>query len=208
MRYLPRLLSSMMVLWLGVAPALAAPTIGAASTGKPIPPFDQVKKSVLQYFEKIPNYRARDLITQKEVAPLLNQLQKEGLPLDAKKILKKVPAEGEFLVNQLSTPKGRRFMRRVAAYPDAYDRLDRLSRLPQGRQTVRMLVGDPHGERMIEYMTTSKGGKELGKMLSKGPGGANFNAPTGRLYTASLLLDELQKSRAAAVKAAEKSGKN
>ena len=208
MRYGPHVLCGTIAFLLSVAPVLAAGTTGALSTDKPIPPFNRVEKTVMQYYEKIPGYKAGDLITQKEVEPLLEQLEKQGLPLDIKQLLAKVPAKGEFLVRLLSTPKGRRFMRRIATYPNGYDRLDRLSRLPRGHQTVRTLVGDPQGEKMIEYMTTSKGGKELGKMLSKDPGGANFNAPTGRLYTVTLLLGELKKSRAAAVKAAKRNGKN
>jgi hypothetical protein len=55
-------------------------------------------------------------------------------------------------------------------------------------------------------MTTAKGGKELGKMLSEDPNGKGFNESTGRIYTAAMLLDRLQQSRAAAMKPA--SGKS
>ena len=47
---------------------------------------------------------------------------------------------------------------------------------------------------MIEYMTQSRGGRELGKMLSKAPNGADFNQPTGRIYTLDGLLAQLKKS--------------
>ena len=203
MRELPRLASGLVALFLGVLSAMAAAPADGPAKGQPLPPFAEVQLAVLRYFEARPNYRPGDLITREDVRPLLAELQKKGLPLpDAKQILEKVPAKGEFLVDQLSTPNGRRFMRRIAVYPDGYDRVDRLSRLPQGQQTVRALIAGPDGDKMIQYMTTAKGGRELGQMLSEDPGGANFNASTGRIYTVPLLLARLQQSHAAALKAA------
>jgi hypothetical protein len=92
-------------------------------------------------------------------------------------------------------------------YPNGYDRIDRLSRLPLGQQTVRDLIRGPGGEKMVAYMTTASGGKELGKMLSNDPQGKQFNAPTGRIYTVAMLLDRMKQSQAAALKAAGKSGR-
>ena len=189
---------------------LATPSVAASPTkGKAIPPFEDVKRAVTRYFQNRTDSqpsdlitREDDLITREDVEPLLAQLQAMGLPLaDRADILRRIPAKGEFLVEQLSTPKGRQFMRGIAQYPDGYDRLDRLSRLPRGEQTVRDLIKGPGGPSLIKYMTTSKGGRELGKMLSQGPHGANFNAPTGRIYTAAMLLDRLKQSHAAAIKA-------
>ena len=191
---------------LGVGPGIAAAPVGDRSDGKPIPSFAEVRRTVLEYFEEQPDFKSGDLITRDEVAPLLSLLKKQGLPLaDAKEILKKTPAKGEFLVDQLSTKGGRKFMRQISAYPNAYDRLDRLGRLPHGKQTVRDLIRGPGGEKMIEYMTTTQGGKELGKQLSNAPDGKRFNRPTGRIYTMALLLDQLEQSRTAALKAAAKS---
>ena len=186
---------------LGITLAASGESTGA----KAIPPFSEVRSAVVEYFKKVPGLQAGDLITRDQVEPLLRQFQKVWLPSDeAGQILGKVSAKGEFLVDQLSTPNGRRFMRRVAALPDGYDRLDRLCRLPQGQQTVRMLVQDPRGDRMIEYLTSAKGGHVLGQMLSQDPGGARFNTATGRIYTVAMLLARLQQSYAAAVTAAKR----
>jgi len=172
---------------------------------KPIPPFTEVEKSVQEYFKAIKGFQKNDLLTRKMVEPLLKQLQKSGLPLsDAAQILAKVPSEDEFLAVQLSSERGRQFMRRISKYPDGYDRVDRLSRMPHGQQTIRDLIRGPGGEKMIEYMTTTTGGTELGNQLSNSPTGKQFNEPTGRIYTMSLLLERLQRSHAAAVKAASK----
>ena len=91
-------------------------------------------------------------------------------------------------------------MRQISSYPNAYDLLDRLSRLPRGRQTVRDLIRGPDGYKMLQYMTTSAGGRQMGKQLSNSPGAGKFNEPTGRIYTAEDLLRRLEQSRAAAAK--------
>lgn len=197
------LMSGTAVSLLGLVSALvAAPA--SATKDTPIPPFEDVELAVKQYFKAKPDFKFGDLITREDVAPLLARLQQMWLPAaDAAKIRERLPVQGEFLVNQLSTPDGRKFMRRIASYPDAYDRLDRLSRMPHGQQTVSALVRGPGGEKMIEYMTETPGGRELGKQLSNAPTGRNFNAPTGRIYTVAMLLEYLQQCHTAAVNAAE-----
>jgi hypothetical protein len=183
--------------------------IGGAVAGRadarPIPEFSEVQQAVVRYFEARQDYRAGDLITREAAGPLLGQLRQLGLPLpDEKQILESIPAEGSLLAKQLATPAGRSFMRQVSRYPDAYDRLDRLGRLPRGEQTIRDLIRGPDGYKMLQYMTTTSGGREMGKMLSNSPGASDFNASTGRIYTVDGLLDRLGQSRAASVKAAGK----
>ncbi len=183
----------------------AASSTEGVEGGKQIPPISEIRRTVLDYFEDQEDYRPGDMITREQIEPLLERLREKGLPLpDAKEILDSVPEKGEFLVDQLGTPAGRKFMRRIARFPEAYDRLDRLGRLPRGKRTVADLIRDPGGYKMIEYMTTAAGGKELGRMLSNSPKGKNFNRPTGRTYTAELLLERLERSRAESIKAAEK----
>lgn len=186
-------------------PVVIVVVVGNAAAVTPIPPFAQVRQTVLQYFAKQPNYETGDLITADQVTKLLEQLRRQGLPLaDGAQIVAQTPAAGEFLVEQLGSAAGRQFMQRIARYPQAYDRLDRLSRMPQGQQTVRDLIRGPGGDKLIEYLTTADGGKELGKMLSGTPTGKDFNSPTGRIYTVALLSDRLQQSHQAAVRAASK----
>ena len=159
--------------------------------------YEAVRRAVIRYFRAIPDFHPTDLINRDQVEPLLGRLEKSGLILadkNKKDILARVPAKGEFLVDQLSTPEGQKFMRRIGSYPEAYDRLDRLSRLPHGRQTIRDLIKGPDGYKMIQYMTTTPGGKAMGAMLSQAPKGAHFNAPTGRIYTVGQLLQQIKKS--------------
>ncbi len=45
---------------------------------------------------------------------------------------------------------------------------------------------------MIEYMTTTHEGRNLGALVSEGVNGENFNKPTGRIYTERELLNRLK----------------
>lgn len=166
-----------------------------------LPPFEQVEQVVLQHFAADADLQPGGIIAQSQVESLLPKLRHIGFePADAREIVQRVPADGEFLVRELRTPAGREFMREIASLPNAYDRLDHLSRLPLGKQTVRDLIHKAGGSEMIQYMTASPGGIELGKMLSKAPNGSDFNRPTGRLYTVAMLLQRLKTSLAAAAK--------
>jgi hypothetical protein len=184
---------------------------GAADTPRavvrPIPSLSELRQVVLRYFRAQRDYRPGDLITRDKVEPLLAQLRRTILPLpDAKRILNDVLSKDNFLAEQFRTPSGRKFMRQIARYDDGYDRVDRLSRLPHGKQTIIDLIRGPDGYKMIEYMTTTPGGWALGDQLSNAPKGKNFNQATGRIYTAEMLLKRLEQSRAATLKNAKPTG--
>ena len=185
-----------------VATAMAAAVGSAAEPATKPPPFSAVERAVTGYFKErglLPN----DLVTRQDVAPLLVQLrQKKLTTADTGRISGDLLTEGEFLVEQLRTPSGRKFMRQIAGLPNAYDKLDRLSRMPHGQQTIRDLIRGPGGEKLIEYMMTTPGGKALGRELSNSPQGAGFNAPTGRIYTTTMLLARLRQSHPADAKQA------
>ncbi len=173
-----------------VCPATAVePSPARTGTGAP----SRLAVAVNQYFVRMDEaYKPGDLITREQVAPLLDELAKTGFPVHAPEdVLTRIPAADEVLPRLLATTSGKKFMRRVARYPGAYDRLDRLSVMPHGAQTIRDLIKGPGGERMIEYMVDTRGGKAMGNMLSKAPNGRDFNKPTTRIYTASQLVEAL-----------------
>jgi hypothetical protein len=173
-------------------------TVLAQGQAPSLPKFEKVEEAVWRYFQSQPKFQASMLITKEQVQPLLSGLARMGFNLpDAKSILDKLPAGNEFLVAELYSPAGRKFMERIAKYPEAYDRLDRLSRLPHGKQNVHDFIYKPGGERMIQYLTTASD-KELSKMISNGPAGADFTKPTGRIYTVPMLLAQLQEQYRAA----------
>jgi hypothetical protein len=197
-----RFLAVVVLTW-GLAFAWGAPAVCGAAKPKPLPSLSDVRELVWRHFGLLPGYRPGDIIALSEVQPLFAQLEQMGWKMaNRQDILRKVPADQDYLVRVLRTPRGRKFMRRIGGYPNAYDRLERLSWLPHGKQTVQDLIYTTDGQKMIEYLTTTSGGTELGKMLSKAPEGAGFNKPTGRIYTEKSFLAELEKSYEAAKKVA------
>lgn len=152
----------------------------------------QVARTVEQYFKSIPNYEPGDLIWRGQLADLPPRLVALGVSRDTiDDIIATTLEDQNWLVEQLRTKPGRKFMREVKGYPLAFDRLDRLSSMPQGHDTIRALIKGPDGAKLLEYLGTSSGGAQLGKMLSRTPEGAHFNRPTGRVYTAEQLIERL-----------------
>jgi len=180
--------------WLPVAVLLCCGAAPAADP-PPLPPWSAVQASVSQYFQGLPEFDPGGILARGEVAPLFERLAALGWEVpDRGEILSQVPADNEFLVVQLRTPAGRKFAARIRGYPGGYDRLERLSRLPQGKQMVRDLIRGPGGEKLIQYLAEAQGGAEMGRMLSATPRGKGFQKPTGRIYTAAMLLERLQES--------------
>ncbi|MDY0165484.1 MAG: hypothetical protein RBS80_03015 [Thermoguttaceae bacterium] len=168
----------------------------AQDPSSPPLPLPMVKSTVQQHFAAIPDFEKGDLITQDQVAAVLAQLEAAGWKVaDGPQILSQCLTAKDFLAVQLrSSKQGLVFMRTVSAMPMAYDRLDRLALLPNGKRTIHDMIHKPGGAEMIRYMTTAKGGGELGKMLAHAPSGRDFNKPTGRIYTAEQLLARLETS--------------
>ena len=187
------------ILLLGLTAVLCAGFCEAATKGKRMPKFAKIEEAVLRHFQGLPDYQPGGVISQSEVTPIFGQLKRMGwLVADREAIVKQVLADNSFLIRQLRSPAGKKLDRQIARYEHAYDRLDHLARLPLGRQTVHDLIRAADGYKLIQYMTTTSGGSELGKMLSKDPHGAHFNRPTGRIYTVKMLLDRLKQSYGAA----------
>ncbi len=189
------------VAWL--VAGLASTPADEPAAKKSYPPFSELRKAVLGHFEAKDDFQTNDLITRENVAPLLAKLKKQGFPIaDEEAILKRLPAQGDWIVAQWKTPDGRAFLRRTSSSPLAYDRFDRLGATPQGRKAVANLRHGYSGTKVVEYMTTKGLAKELGKQLSNTATGDEFNTPTGRIYTVPMLLDRLQQSYDAALKPA------
>jgi hypothetical protein len=177
---------------------LSVDAAGGENKTPPLPKFEKIEQAVWRYFQAQQDFQSGDLITKQQVEPLFAVLKSIGFSVaDPQAILDQIPDDSEFLAVELYAPAGRKFMKDVAKFPQAYDRLDRLSRLPHGKQTVRDLIRGPDGYKMIQYMTTAPGGKQMGKMLSQAPQGANFNKPTERIYTVSMLLKRLREQYSA-----------
>ena len=184
------------VLTLAVVMLCAAPSAAAAPADRP--EFAVVARAVTDYFKSLPDHRPTDLVTQSQVAEALDAVADVGWEVpEGDAVVKRALADNSFLVQELSTPAGRRFMRDIARYPGTYTRLDRLSQISGGHYLVNDFIHRKGGYEMIEYMATTKGGHNMGKMMAATPNGVDLNKPTGRIYTADDLLAALQKIYAA-----------
>jgi hypothetical protein len=157
------------------------------------PDFTAVTQAVAVYFAGFKDCRPGDLLNQSQVAGALDAVEAAGWAMpDGQSIIKLAPADDSFLVQVLSTASGRRFMRKIAKYPGAYSRLDRLSAIPDGKQLIKRLISTKGGADLIQYMATTSGGRKLGSMMARAQHGVDLNQPTGRIYTADELLAALK----------------
>lgn len=176
-----------------------------ADPEEPLPSFSLVAKTVRRQFVALPDYAPGDIISVSEVEPVFDHLRRmDWQVVDQRSILSQVPGDRDFLVRQLRTEEGREFMQQIKTLPSAYDRLDRLTTLPHGRQTVVDLIRATDGHKMVEYMTTTQGGRNLGRQLGHSPRGKDFNKPTGRIYTVDMLIARLKSSYDAEVERRKK----
>jgi hypothetical protein len=181
-----------------LAAVLLIASTAAAQSTQPAkrPSFDAVTKSLTNYFASLKDYRAGDLVSQSVVeGALAHVADTTGWKVsDQKEIVGRALADNSFLVSQLSTPGGRKFMRSLDKYGGSYPRLDRLSTVSGGQQFIKDMITRKDGYIMIEYLATTNGGRELGKMMAGAQHGVDLNKPTGRIYTADDLLNALKQS--------------
>jgi hypothetical protein len=175
--------------------ASTSPTSTSPTEPRPLPEWKDVQAAVAGHFAGQAAYQPGDLLSQGEVTPLFPKLAAlNWTVVDSREITALLLPDNDFLVTQLQTRAGRKFMRRIAHLPGGYDRIDRLRGMDRGRQRVRELIQGPDGDKLIEYLTTTPQGKNLGRSLSQGTGGKEFNKPTQKLYTEQDLLRRLQTS--------------
>jgi hypothetical protein len=148
------------------------------------PDFAAIARAIEAWFGSLPDYQPGDLITRSQIATILKKLDAAGVHVpDAASITQLGLANDSFLVRELTTPAGRKFMRKLARNPSTFAHLDRLSTIPRGEKLVRDLIRDKGGDTLVEYLATTKGGQKMGSMMAAVPGGGDLNKSTGRIYT-------------------------
>lgn len=158
------------------------------------PKFDAVQAAVEALLASDPDYRPNDLLTRSHVSAAVEAARNVGWDVPySDRIVELALADDSFLVTELSSPTGQKFMRKIGQLPGGYPRLDRLSSISRGQTVVRKLVRQRDGEKFIEYLSTTKGGANLGSMLANAQQGVDLNKPTGRIYTASDLIAVLHR---------------
>ncbi len=179
-----------MVLILG----LIAPAWGGSGPKLRYPRPAQVKQAVERFFASQEDYEPGGLILRHQVQELFKQFRRKGWKVPRPQtIINRVVSQEDYLAQKLYTSRGRRFMRKISQYEQAYDVLDRLIRIPDGKKILARIINEPGGHRLIGYMTSASGGRELRRMLTRVPGGKNFHEPTGRIYTAKQLIEEINR---------------
>jgi len=175
-----------------VACVLIAGSTHASPPAK-TPDFDKETHALETYFASQPGYQNGDLLRRSQIEGVLKSVAEAGWKINnSAEIVALGLPDNSFLVRELSTPRGKKFMRKVAAQPGGYAHLDRLSSIPSGEKMVRYLISKPGGDEMITYMATTQSGHNLGKMMGGVRNGADLNKPTRRIYTADELLAVLQ----------------
>jgi hypothetical protein len=169
--------------------ACAAHALPPAKT----PDFDEVTLAAQTCFASQPDYQNGDLISRTQIEAVLKSVAAAGWKINnSAEIMALGLPDNSFLVRELSAPRGKKFMRKVAAQPGGYAHLDRLSSISGGETMVRYLISKPGGDEMITYLATTEGGNKLGKMMGGVRDGVDLNKPTRRIYTANELLAVLQ----------------
>lgn len=166
----------------------------AAANPKP-KPLDRaaITQLVVKHLKADPSYMPGDLLTQRNVEPIFNELIEQGrAPADNEALYDSILSDRDPLAVALRTPEGLKFMRAVSRMPSAYDRLERLSWSPIGRKMLAELIAVPEGPKLFERILTPEGAARVEEVLKNDPRGGNFQLPTGRIHTANEFIEQLE----------------
>ena len=171
----------------------------AFAFGAEFPEFSKVEGLVQRHFASMPAHQPGDLISRSQVQPLFDSCEQLGWKVkDSATILNSVLPDSNYLVQEFRTPKGQTFMRKVATSPRAFDQLDQISRLPGGKLMIKDFLRFPNSDLTF----TDKSPLDVGRLArftprdkrSGTPTQADFDKPTGRIYTVKDLVTRLRKS--------------
>ena len=159
-----------------------------------LPTMPEVKAIVRKHLQSNSDYVPGDLISRKDVEPIFDELVELGVPLSEgqEELYDDFVPDSSPLVRSLRTTDGRKFMQKIKSLPEVYDRLERLSWNPKGRELIEQLIDDPQGPAILHVMLEPAGKTAIAKYLNDDPSGKNFSLPTGHIHTASDLLKRLE----------------
>jgi hypothetical protein len=192
------------IFWVSLFAALPALVLGPISSAfaqdssdEAFPTWSEVRAAVESHFAGLPDLAPGDLITASDAAPALKALEKMGWKdISRSETAKRLLEDGAFLARELRSEPGRIFMRRVSGYRLIYDRLDRVSQMPGGQKLIHDMIRLPDGHRYAQ-MQPHQGVPPMTDFLPKGVSGKaprvpDIDKPTGRIYTQSELLAQLE----------------
>ena len=169
-----------------------------SATAEELPAFSKVDNVVRRHFESLSGHQEGDLISQTQVKPIFGAIELLGWTVsDSASIKNSVLPDSNYLVEQFRTPKGKAFMRKVSASPLAYDRLDQICRLPNGKLMINDFLRFPNAE----VTFTNKSPLAVSRLerlqptnRRNGQDKTDLDQPTGRIYTVDALVARLKGS--------------
>lgn len=178
----------------GTAAAQASPKAKKTES-----PAVQMRTLVQQTLAKNQYYAPGYLISRRDVETLFSQLLKMGLTdtENQEDLAECVLRDNSFLVGRLKTPLGRAFMKQIASSPELYDRLERLSWTPDGRQLIDILLKSKDGATKLQQLRSADQVAKLSQRLAADSRTADFDLPTSRVHTADELIAKLEEIIAA-----------
>ncbi|MCA9197119.1 MAG: hypothetical protein KDA87_06245 [Planctomycetales bacterium] len=158
--------------------------------------FGDVERLVSHHFGQLEGYEPGDIISQGQTDPLFKMMATSGWVIsDLDELNSLILKDGDFLIRELNTPKGRAFRKKIGDSPRSLTLLDRMSEMSNGRASVHdMIYKLPDGHKIVDTMMNSKRGERLLNRLSKSNSGGNVQKPTNKLYTVELLKKRLGQS--------------
>jgi hypothetical protein len=182
----------------------------SAGTGEEkLPTWNDVLKAVNANFEGRRLTGRHDLIARGDVTPLFDVLAKLGWKVeDRDQILGELLPDSHFLVQQLRSQPGQRFIKKVVSESLIYDRLDRVSQERGGQALIHDLIRLPDGDRYARQ-NPGQAVPNLLDLLPKDASGRtrqirNYGKPTGKIYVRDQFVKRLDASYQAAELAREK----
>lgn len=187
--------------------AVSTLSVAASSLGaeKKLPRFAKVQEVVATQLASLRDYEKSDIISSSDMKPVFPELAKMGWKVkDQEEILKQMLRPTDFLVKELRTPNGKRFMRKISGDQAVYDRLDRVSEHKRGPATIRNVIRLPDGEKYMRAKP-APGNPTLSDLVLMYDRGSvqhrsikDFDKPTGKIYTGNEFLKRLKESYAEA----------
>jgi hypothetical protein len=155
---------------------------------------------VRRHLASLPGYVPGFIISKSDVAPIFAQLKKAGWNAkELERVYGAVVDDGHFLVRQLRSPQGYKFMQTAGKFQLNYDRMDRVSQVKGGQQAIVNTVQLPNGASFWNP-NAKPGFANTARMLPTRGGrrrsAAEFSRPTGKIYTESQLVKQLAAVRA------------
>lgn len=155
--------------------------------------FEEVKSVVKESLSKRQGYQPGDLITRRDVQPILAQLARKGFNADPSVIgFDPYLPDNHYLVGLLQTAKGAETLRQMKNMPGALDRLERLAHFPEGQKILRKVLLESKGTQGVERLLSPQGVRELELAYGNEPSMKNFDLVSGRVYDEASFFSHLE----------------